>query len=161
MVNLSSLNLYQHVLRKKFSWIFIGILLNLYISLGKIVILLIFSLLTHSKGISLNSCLSAMFCCLLWRGLAYLLPDVTQLREKTDPIEFPMSFFFSGLPWSSDGKESTHNAEDWGSIPVLGRSPGEGNGNPLQYSCLKNSMPRGAWQARIHGVAKSQTQLRD
>ena len=44
-----------------------------------------------------------------------------------------------------------------GSIPVSGRSPGEGNGNPQQYSCLKNSMDRGAWQATVHGVAKSQT----
>ena len=45
---------------------------------------------------------------------------------------------------------------DRGSIPELGRSPGEGNGNPLQYSCLKNSMDGGAWQATVHGVAKSQ-----
>ena len=51
------------------------------------------------------------------------------------------------------------NAEDAGSIPGLGRSPGEGNGNPLQYSCLENPMDRGAWQASIHGVAKSPTQL--
>ena len=46
-------------------------------------------------------------------------------------------------------------------IPVSGRCPGEGNGNPLQYSCLKNSMDRGAWQAIIHGVTKSWTWLRD
>ena len=46
---------------------------------------------------------------------------------------------------------------DMGSIPGLGRSPGEGNGNPLQYSCLENSMGRGAWRAAIHGVTKSQT----
>ena len=51
------------------------------------------------------------------------------------------------------------NAEDAGSIPGSGRSPGEGNGNPLQYSCLENPMDRGAWQASIHGVAKSPTQL--
>ena len=48
-----------------------------------------------------------------------------------------------------------------GPVPELGRSPGEGNGNPLQYSCLKNSMNRGAWQAAVHGVAKGQTQLSD
>ena len=48
-----------------------------------------------------------------------------------------------------------------GSIPGPGRSPGEGNGNPLQYSCLENPMDRGAWQATVHGVAKSQTQLSD
>ena len=48
---------------------------------------------------------------------------------------------------------------DLGSIPGLGRSPGEGNGNPLQYSCLENSMDRGAWQATVHGVAKCQTRV--
>ena len=50
-------------------------------------------------------------------------------------------------------------ARDPGSIPGSGRSPGEGNGNPLQYSCLENSMDRGAWQATVHGIAKSRTQL--
>ena len=54
----------------------------------------------------------------------------------------------------SDSKESTCNAGDSGLIPGSGRSPGEGNGNPLQYSCLENPRDRGAWQARIHGVAK-------
>ena len=51
------------------------------------------------------------------------------------------------------------NVGDPGSIPGLGRSPGEGNGNPLQYPCLENSMYRGAWQATVHEVTKSQTQL--
>ena len=50
---------------------------------------------------------------------------------------------------------------DMGSIPGLGRFPEEGHGNPLQYSCLENSMDRGAWQAIVHGVAKSQTRLND
>ena len=49
---------------------------------------------------------------------------------------------------------------DAGSIPGLGRSPGVGNGNPLQYSCLEDPMDRGAWRATVHGVAKSQTRLR-
>ena len=53
------------------------------------------------------------------------------------------------------------NAGDLGSIAGLGRSPGEGNGNPLQYSCLENPMDRGAWWATVHGVTKSQTQLSD
>ena len=52
-------------------------------------------------------------------------------------------------------KNPPANAGDMGLIPGLGRSPGEGNGNPLQYSCLKNDMHRGAWQAIVHGVAKS------
>ena len=64
-----------------------------------------------------------------------------------------------GFPDGSDGKESACNAGDLGSIPVSGRSPGGGHGNPLQYSCLGNSMDRGAWRATVHGVAKSQIQL--
>ena len=62
-----------------------------------------------------------------------------------------------GFPGGSDGKEFACNAENWGSIPGYGRSIGKGNGNPPQYSCLKNSMDRGAWQATAHGVVKSQT----
>ena len=62
-----------------------------------------------------------------------------------------------GLPWWLGGKESACNAGDVGLIPGPGRSPGEGNGNPLQYSCLGNPMDRGAWRARVHGVTKSQT----
>ena len=64
-----------------------------------------------------------------------------------------------GFPGGSDGKASVYNAGDQGSIPGLGRSPGEGNGNPLQYSCLGNPMDGGAWQTTIHGVAKSRTRL--
>ena len=59
----------------------------------------------------------------------------------------------------SSGKESTCNAGDPGSIPGLGRSPEEGNSYRLQYSCLENSMVRGAWQATVHAVTKSQTGL--
>ena len=62
---------------------------------------------------------------------------------------------------NSDSKESACNSEDPGSIPGLGRSPGEGNGSPLQYACLWNHMDRGAWQAIVHGVAKSWTLLSD
>ena len=61
----------------------------------------------------------------------------------------------------SEVKASAWNAGDPGSIPGLGRSPGEGNGNPLQYSCLKNPMEGGAWWATVHGVAKSRTRLSD
>ena len=64
-----------------------------------------------------------------------------------------------GSPGGSDGKESACKAGDAGLIPGLGRSPGEGNGNPLQYSCLENPMDREAWCATVHGVAKGQTQL--
>ena len=64
-----------------------------------------------------------------------------------------------GFPGGSEVKESACSAEDLGSIPVLGASPGEGNGNPLQYSCLENPMDGGAWWATVHGDTKSQTRL--
>ena len=78
-----------------------------------------------------------------------------------------------GFPGGSDGKEFACNAEDLGSIPGTGGSPeegnsnplpsqcGEGNGTPLQYSCLENPMDRGAWKAAVHGVAESRTWLSD
>ena len=64
-----------------------------------------------------------------------------------------------GFPGSSDSKETAYNAGDLGLIPGSGRSPGEGNGNTLQYSCLENPMNRGALQAIVHGGAKCQTRL--
>ena len=63
--------------------------------------------------------------------------------------------------WLRQLQTGACNAGDRGSIPGSGRSPREGNGNPLQYSCLENSMDGGAWRATVHGVAKSQTQLSD
>ena len=71
---------------------------------------------------------------------------------------------YSGLgsfPGGSEVKASASNAGDLGSIPGSGRSPGEGNGNPLQYSCLENPMDGGAWWATVHVVAKSRTRLSD
>ena len=64
-----------------------------------------------------------------------------------------------GFPGGSEVKTSACNMGDLGSIPGSGRSPGEGNGNPLQYSCPENPMDRGAWWATVHGVAKSQRRL--
>ena len=66
---------------------------------------------------------------------------------------------FLSFPGGSAGKESACNVGDLGSIPGLGRSSEEGNDYSLQYSCLESSMDRGAWQATVHGVTKSQTQL--
>ena len=63
------------------------------------------------------------------------------------------------LNGGSDGKESAYNVGDPGSIPGLGRSPAGGHGNPLQYSCLENPTDKGAWRARVHMVAMSQTRL--
>ena len=64
-----------------------------------------------------------------------------------------------GFPLGSDSEESECNARDLGSIPRSGRSPREGNGYPLQYSCLENPMHRRAWWAIVHAVTKSQTRL--
>ena len=63
------------------------------------------------------------------------------------------------LNGGSDSKESASNAGDLDSVSELGKSPGEGTGYPHQYSCLENSMDRGAWWATVHGVTKSRTQL--
>ena len=68
---------------------------------------------------------------------------------------------FSRFPRWLNSKESACNARDMGSNPGSGRSPGEGNGNPLQYSCLGNPIEREAWWSRVHGITKSQIQLCD
>ena len=72
-----------------------------------------------------------------------------------------MILFGLCIPGGSEVKASACNVGDLGSIPESGRSPGEGNGNPLQYSCLENPMDGGAWWAEVHGVAKSWTRLSD
>ena len=68
---------------------------------------------------------------------------------------------YTDFPGGSDSKASVYNVGDWGLIPGSGRSPGEGNGSPLQYSCLENPMDGGARWATVHGVAKSRTRLSD
>ena len=68
---------------------------------------------------------------------------------------------FRGFPGGSEVKASASNAGDLGSIPGSGRSPGEGTGNPLQYSCLEKPMEGGVWWAPVHGATKSQTRLSD
>ena len=74
------------------------------------------------------------------------------IRETQRKIE--VRHYFKGTSQWLCGKDLPASAEDTGLIPRLGRSPGEGNGNPLQCSCLGNPMDRGAWQAAVHGVAK-------
>ena len=81
--------------------------------------------------------------------------------EKSQMGLNDFDFHFWGFPGSSAGKESTCNAGAPGWIPELGRSLGEGIDYPLQCSCLENSMDRGAWQATVHGITKSQTRLCD
>ena len=74
------------------------------------------------------------------------------IKKKRSPVPKYLVF-----PGGSDGKESACTEGHPGSIPGLGRSPGEGNSQPLQYSCLENPIDRGAWGATVRGVAKSRT----
>ena len=78
------------------------------------------------------------------------------LAQKGFSVYF-VGTFTVHFPGGSEVEASACNAGDLGSIPGSGRSPGEGNGNPLQYSCLENPMDRAAWWATVHGVAKSRT----
>ena len=101
------------------------------------------------------------------RSLAGCSPWGHKESDMTECIVFWQHCFSPGIflrcllgfPGGSDDKASACNAGDPGSIPGLGRSPGEGNGNPLQYSYLGNPMDRGAWRAAVHGVTKSRTWL--
>ena len=88
-------------------------------------------------------------------------PDLNQSDWSQRLKEYKATREIKGFTCGSYGKESAWNAEDSGSIPGLGRSPGERNGNPLQYSCLENSMDGGTWWATVHGLAKSWTRLSD
>ena len=104
-------------------------------------------------------------CCLNGASLVGLLvknppaiqETLVQFLGGEDPLEKDRlsTPVFLGFPGGSDGKESTCNVGDLGWIPGLGRSPGGGHGNPLQYSCLENPTGRGAWRATAHGVRKS------
>ena len=94
-----------------------------------------------------------------------IVPNTTELytqeclREWVLYVCLPQLKIKRGFPDSSAGKESACNAGDLGLVPGLGKSPGERNGSPLQYSCLENSMDREAWWATVHGITKSQTRL--
>jgi len=92
-------------------------------------------------------------CTNLWSFLLFLYPLPSLIRNCLNP---PL-----GFPGGSEVKASACNAGDVGSIPGSGRSTGEGNGNPLQYSWLENSMDREAWWATVHRIAKSRTRLSD
>ena len=81
----------------------------------------------------------------------------TFITHVQQAAELPVPLFLLPLvfPSGSDSKQSACSVGDLGSIPVSGRSPGEGNGNPLQYSCLEKSTDRGAWWATVHAIAES------
>ena len=110
--------------------------------------------------------------CFIYRGMFLLSRDsvtlenhsrnryiVCEMIVASHPFNLASPSAYWGFPGSSDGKASAYNAGDLGSIPGAGRSPGEGNGNPVQYSSLENSMDQGAWWASAHGFAKSRTWL--
>ena len=80
--------------------------------------------------------------CDYWKNHSF---DYADLCQQSDIPAFNMLSRLSNFPGGSDGKASAYNAGGLGFIPGLGRSPGEGNGNPLQYPCLENLMDRGAW----------------
>ena len=103
-----------------------------------------------SAGFSYDSSLKPMF-------LALLCRTCFSWNLKGTLLYFAV--LWGGLPWWLSSKEAACNAGDLGLIPESGRSPGEGNGYPLQYSCLQNYMDRGAWWAIVHGVAICQTRL--
>ena len=97
--------------------------------------------------------------------LIFVILQIMDIYDQNSPLpKDSITFYYIlevGLSQWLNSKESTCNAGasgDAGSIPGLGRSPGEGIGYPLQYSCLENAMDRGAWWATVHGVSKSQTQ---
>ena len=100
----------------------------------------------------------------VWKGKTPLLPEenslyiLREVKNRETSILYSLNIQFKlslqGFPGGSDGKASACNAGDQGLIPESGRSPREGNGNPLQYSCLKNPMDRGPWRATVHEAAK-------
>ena len=96
-----------------------------------------------------------------WRWLVNSEMGHGAMGRDINSIYYRPALVRCDFPGGSDGKASACNAGYPGSIPGSGRSPGEGNGSPLQYSRLENSMDGGAWWATVHGVAKSQTQLSD
>ena len=98
------------------------------------------------------------------RGLHFLLGKSQKILLRNFLLSTALAVahqFLLGFPGGLYSKESACNAGDLGLTPGWGPSPGEGNGSPLQYSCLKNSMDRGTLQALVHGIAESQTWLSD
>ena len=102
-----------------------------------------------------------------WAGMESMSPALADEFFTTEPPGTAKMFFLgrnidkSELSWWLNGKETACNAGHMGSVSGSGRSPGEGHGHPLLYSCLENSMNRGAWWAIVHGVVKSRTQPSD
>ena len=87
--------------------------------------------------------------------------DQEKRKDFSEDTSLSRNMYEEGFPGGSDGKESACNAGDLGSMPESRRSPGEGNGYPLQYTCLGNPTDRGTGEAKVHGVAESGTRLSD
>ena len=104
---------------------------------------------------------SSLILSFIWSALFPMLSLIHSLSHLLSYSAPKFVWFFFFKVGGSEVKASACNAGDLGLIPGLGRSPGEGNGNALQYSCLENPMDTGAWWAIVHGVAKSRTRLSD
>ena len=123
---------------------------------GRSLVLLSVHLFTeHTLTVILSSSLGERLTHLLWRLRIRVVTTLLKLEGPLEILPARLSFFLTWeFPGSSIGKESACNAGDLGSIPGWRRSPGEGNGNPLQDSCLENPMERGVWWAIVHGIAR-------
>ena len=100
--------------------------------------------------------------CICWEAqLSLKVMGKSVLQDLGRGFVLSQDIRIKGEAWWLSGKESACNSGDVGLIPGSGRSPGEGNGNLLQYSCLGNPMDRGAWRPTVHGVAESRTRLSD
>ena len=103
------------------------------------------------RGIFLEGCSRLQLLTLFWKVCNSTYPQESLVLGFLDvpKLKYVKVMVVRGFPGGSDGKESAYNAGDLGSIPGSGRSPGEGNGNPIQYSCLENPTDRGAWRATV------------
>ena len=111
----------------------------------------------------LCSFITSPFVYVLWIQSSFVLLIINTLPFSLASLSIPFHLEYKhpeGFPGSSDGKEFACNVGDTGLIPGLGRFPGEGNGNPLQCSCLENPRDKGAWWAAVYGVAQSRAQLK-
>ena len=135
----------------KFSYLLINIRLGLLGHMSIIGLFLLAIAQMFSKMV-LQFCIHTSNIYESYRCPAAMLSDVFLILD--------VLIVMSGFPDGSDSKESTCSTGDLGSIPESRRSPGGGNGNSPQYSCLENPMDRGAWWATVHGVTESQTRLK-
>ena len=127
--------------------------------------MLVMEVLAHAMLVIILQCLKGSNQHIVYNVICQLY--LRKLGKKQMFLWFGFSFlpplFICAVifPSGSDDKESACNEGDLSSIPGLGRFPGGGHGNPLQYSCWRIPMERGAWWATVHGVAKSRTRLSD